>query len=211
MSGQKHEPIEVGLSWIDDDWEIQTFYSQIRPAPEWPEEAWSQASTLVHNIPRSSFVEVAAQGLLKALGGRIALSDAPPFERHRLDQLLGAAGVTTHVQMKILKRSRWRRSLRALWIICTSDWRGSWHRTGQGRTVSVSRKPGLRRCEGRNRHSRIVVRGSPRRRQEPGLSRCCAASDGRFGPFAEVTRLRCVRSEISFRFDSRNVRATWQH
>lgn len=86
-------PIEVGLSWIDDRREIQTFESLIRPALEWSEEAWSQASALVHNIPRSELatalhVEVVAEGLLKALDGRIALSDASPFERHRLDQLL---------------------------------------------------------------------------------------------------------------------------
>ena len=81
-------PIEVGLSWIDDSHEIQTFESLIRPAPEWSEEAWSQASALVHNIPRSSLekaprVEVVAQGLLKALGGRIALSEPPPYPRCR--------------------------------------------------------------------------------------------------------------------------------
>ena len=98
-------PIEVGLSWIDDSHEIQTFESLIRPAPHWSEDAWSQASALVHNIPRSALetaphVDIVAEGLLKALGGRIALSDAPPFERHWLDQLLGAAGVTTHVQIE---------------------------------------------------------------------------------------------------------------
>lgn len=98
-------PIEVGLSWIDNRREIQTFESLIRPAPHWSEDAWSQASALVHNIPRSSLknaprVEVVAQGLLEALAGRIALSDAPPFERHWLDQLLGAAGVTTDVQIE---------------------------------------------------------------------------------------------------------------
>ena len=98
-------PIEVGLSWIDDSHEIQTFESLIRPALEWSEEAWSQASALVHNIPRSELetaphVEVVAEGLLKALDGRIALSDAPPFEQQWLDQLFGAAGVTTHVQIE---------------------------------------------------------------------------------------------------------------
>ncbi|MEP6018883.1 MAG: hypothetical protein ABJ251_10435 [Paracoccaceae bacterium] len=98
-------PIEVGLSWIDDRRKIQTFESLIRPAPHWSEDAWSEASALVHNIPRSELetaphVEVVAAGLLKALGGRIALSDAPPFERRWLDQLLGAAGVTSHVQIE---------------------------------------------------------------------------------------------------------------
>lgn len=45
-------PIEVGLSWIDRNLEVQTFESLIRPAPEWTEHAWSPVSAKVHNIPR---------------------------------------------------------------------------------------------------------------------------------------------------------------
>lgn len=44
-------PIEVGLSWIDESQEIQTFNTLIRPAPEWPEHAWSPASAAVRGIP----------------------------------------------------------------------------------------------------------------------------------------------------------------
>ncbi len=98
-------PIEVGLSWIDRNLEVQTYHSLIQPVPEWPEHAWSPASAAVHNIPRCALdtapgVTEVAQELLKALDGRIALSDAPPFERHWLDRLLVAAGVTDHVTIE---------------------------------------------------------------------------------------------------------------
>ena len=97
-------PIEVGLSWIDRHLDVQTFQSLIRPAPEWPEHAWSPVSAKVHNIPRCDLddapdVATVANDLLKALHGRTALSDAPPFERHWLDRLCIAAGVTDHVSI----------------------------------------------------------------------------------------------------------------
>tara|TARA_B110000908_G_C10212937_1_gene431221 strand:+ start:711 stop:1235 length:525 start_codon:yes stop_codon:yes gene_type:complete len=95
-------PTEVGLSWIDRNLEVQTYHSLILPVPEWPEHAWSPASAAVHNIPRRALdsapdVTEVAEGLLKVLGGRIALSDAPPFERHWLNRLFAAAGITDHV------------------------------------------------------------------------------------------------------------------
>lgn len=34
-------PIEVGLSWIDHNLQVQTYHSLIQPVPEWPEHAWS--------------------------------------------------------------------------------------------------------------------------------------------------------------------------
>ena len=45
-------PIEVGLSRIDHNLQVQTYHSLIQPVPEWPEHAWSPASAVVHNIPR---------------------------------------------------------------------------------------------------------------------------------------------------------------
>ena len=98
-------PIKVGLSWIDLNLEVQIYQSLIKPVPEWPEHAWSPASAAVHNIPRRALdtapdVTEVAEGLLKALDGRIALSDAPPFERHWLDRLLVAARVTDHVAIE---------------------------------------------------------------------------------------------------------------
>jgi DNA polymerase III epsilon subunit-like protein len=98
-------PIEVGLSWIDHNLEVQTYHSLIKPVPEWSEHAWSPASAAVHNIPRRALDEApdvteVAEGLLKVLGGRIALSDAPPFERHWLDILFTAASVTDQVTIE---------------------------------------------------------------------------------------------------------------
>ena len=98
-------PIEVGLSWIDHNLEVQTFESLIRPEPDWSEDAWSQSSALVHNIPRRDLdtapdARSVAGNLLEALHGRLALSDAPQFEQHWLNQLFLAAGVTDHVQIE---------------------------------------------------------------------------------------------------------------
>lgn len=69
-------PIEIGLSGIDQNREVQTFESSIRPVHEWPEQAWSPASAAVHNIPRRNLdaapdVWSVAAGFLKALDGRI--------------------------------------------------------------------------------------------------------------------------------------------
>lgn len=97
-------PVEIGLSWVDQNLEVQTYESLIRPAPEWPEHAWSPASAAIHSIPRYDLdkapdVVTVARAFLLALKGRIALSDAVPFERHWLDQLFGAAGVSEHVSI----------------------------------------------------------------------------------------------------------------
>jgi DNA polymerase-3 subunit epsilon len=95
--------VEIGLSWADQNLEVQTFDSLIRSAPEWPEDAWSPASAAIHNITRHDLdkapdVVTVARALLHALKGRIALSDAVPFERHWLDQLFGAAGISEHMR-----------------------------------------------------------------------------------------------------------------
>jgi DNA polymerase III epsilon subunit-like protein len=97
-------PVEIGLSWVDQNLEVQTFESLIRPAPEWPEDAWSRASAAIHKIPRRNLnnapdVVTVANAFLHALKGRIALSDAVPFERHWLDQLFDAAGRSEHVSI----------------------------------------------------------------------------------------------------------------
>ena len=97
-------PGEIGLSWVDQNLEVQTFDSLIRPAPECPEDAWSPASAAIHNITRRDLdktpdVVTLARAFLHALKGRIALSDAVTFERHWLDQLFGAAGVSGYVSI----------------------------------------------------------------------------------------------------------------
>ncbi|KIN60460.1 Exonuclease superfamily [Sulfitobacter noctilucae] len=97
-------PVEIGLSWVDQNLDVQTFESLIRPAPEWPEDAWSPASAAIHNIARRDLdnapdIITVVNAFLHALKGRIALSDAVSFERHWLDQLFGAAGVSDHVSI----------------------------------------------------------------------------------------------------------------
>jgi DNA polymerase-3 subunit epsilon len=92
-------PIEVGLSWINADLSVDTYERLIRPAPDWPETAWSTVSAKVHNIPRRDLddapdVQIVARDLLAALGNRIALSDAPAYESQWLTRLMDAAGVT---------------------------------------------------------------------------------------------------------------------
>lgn len=89
-------PIEVGLSWIDEALEIQTFNSLIRPSQNWPEHAWSPASAAVHGIPRNDLDDApdattVVQNLLHALDGRVALSDAPAFDQAWLDTLFAAS------------------------------------------------------------------------------------------------------------------------
>ncbi len=97
-------PIEVGLSSIDKNLDIQTFDSLIRPVPEWPEHAWSPASAAVHGIPRSELdaapdVKAVAADLLAAVNGRVALSDAVQFDNFWLYQLLDAADVSEPVSV----------------------------------------------------------------------------------------------------------------
>jgi len=98
-------PIEIGLSWINSNLQIQTYASLIRPAPDWPEHAWSPVSARIHNIPRNELksapdASVVSTRFLKALTGRVALSDAVPFERRWLDRLFRAAGVADRVSIE---------------------------------------------------------------------------------------------------------------
>lgn len=98
-------PIEVGLSWVNEDLEIQTFDSLIRPSHEWPEHAWSPASAAVHGIPRRDLdaapdATTVVQNLLHALDGRIALSDAPAFDQAWLDKLVAASDCTEAFQLR---------------------------------------------------------------------------------------------------------------
>jgi DNA polymerase-3 subunit epsilon len=98
-------PIELGLSWIDESLEIQTFDSLIRPSHEWPEHAWSPASAAVHRIPRRDLdnapdVTTVVPKLLQALDGRIALSDAPEFDQAWLDTLFAASDLTDAFRLR---------------------------------------------------------------------------------------------------------------
>jgi len=98
-------PIELGVSWITADLQVETYASLIKPSPDWFEDAWSPVSAEIHNIPRQDLntapsVDVVARDFLTILGDRIALSDAPSFERHWLETLLEAAQLVNNVQIQ---------------------------------------------------------------------------------------------------------------
>ena len=98
-------PIELGVSWITPDLDVETYANLIKPSPDWLEDAWSPVSAEIHNIPRRDLdtapdLEVVARDFLTILGDRIALSDAPGFERHWLETLLEAAQLVNTVQIK---------------------------------------------------------------------------------------------------------------
>ena len=91
-------PIEVGLSWIEAG-KVQTWSSLIRPEPDWPDEAWSLASAAVHAIPLADLraapdAASVAHDLLRVLGNRRLVSDAPEFERMWLARLMDVIGMT---------------------------------------------------------------------------------------------------------------------
>ena len=98
-------PIELGVSWITTDFQVETYANLIKPSPDWFEDAWSPISAEIHNIPRRDLdtapsVDVVARDFLTILGDRIALSDAPAFERHWLETLLEAAQLVNTVQIQ---------------------------------------------------------------------------------------------------------------
>jgi DNA polymerase-3 subunit epsilon len=98
-------PIELGVSWITSDLKVETYANLIKPSPDWFEDAWSPVSAEVHNIPRRDLdtapdLEVVARDFLTILGDRIALSDAPAFERHWLETLLETAQLVNTVQIQ---------------------------------------------------------------------------------------------------------------
>lgn len=98
-------PIELGVSWITPDLKVRTYSNLIRPSGDWAEDGWSPASAAVHGIPRHDLdaapsVDVVAHDFLTILGNRIALSDAPGFERFWLETLLEAAQFVNTVEIR---------------------------------------------------------------------------------------------------------------
>lgn len=90
-------PIEIGLAWLDS-MKVCSDSRLILPRPSWDLSDWEPAAQEVHNI---SLDEVRASGhdadevvawLHQTAGDAELLSDAPEFDQHWLDQLLGANG-----------------------------------------------------------------------------------------------------------------------
>ena len=103
--GPQSWPIELGVSWITPDFDVETYANLIKPSEDWAEEGWSSVSADVHGIPRRDLdtapsVDVVARDFLTILGDRIALSDAPSFERFWLETLLEAAQLVNTVEIR---------------------------------------------------------------------------------------------------------------
>jgi hypothetical protein len=94
-------PIEVGLSRLvfgPDGFAVDTWSSLLRPAPEWPQEAWSLEAEAVHGIPRQALAdartaETVAREVGEMLRARHVLSDAPEFDERWLATLLQSADI----------------------------------------------------------------------------------------------------------------------
>lgn len=106
--GPQSWPIELGVSWITPDLKVNTYANLIKPSVDWAEDGWSPASAAVHGILRHDLntapsVDVVARDFLTILGNRIALSDAPGFERVWLETLLEAAQLVNTVEIRDFK------------------------------------------------------------------------------------------------------------
>ncbi len=93
-------PIEVGLAWLEVG-RVVVESRLIRPRPEWPESDWDPASEAVHKISRSELkgaesADDVVDWLIKAIGRRVLVSDAPEFDQHWMDRLLGEPGPKIH-------------------------------------------------------------------------------------------------------------------
>lgn len=86
-------PIEIGLSWLDGQGDVHTWDSLIRPAPDWPEAAWSAQSAEVHGIPAADLAmappapDVAAAALGR-MRERVIVADSPSHDTAWLIRLL---------------------------------------------------------------------------------------------------------------------------
>jgi DNA polymerase-3 subunit epsilon len=103
--GPQSWPIELGVSWITSDLKVETYANLIKPAFNWGDDGWNEASADVHGIPRGDLdaaptADVVARDFLTVLGDRIALSDAPGFERFWLETLLEAAMLENTVEIR---------------------------------------------------------------------------------------------------------------
>ncbi|WP_124110809.1 exonuclease domain-containing protein [Palleronia sp. THAF1] len=105
-------PIEIGLSWIEPDGSITSVGKLIRPAPTWPETAWSDKSAAVHRIPRSDLdgaepAETVARWAVEAIGDAQLIADAPRFDQHWLDRLLTTMEDAPKLQIEDFHQVAW--------------------------------------------------------------------------------------------------------
>jgi DNA polymerase III subunit epsilon len=87
-------PVEIGLSWLRDDGEVESHARYIRRFPTWSMDDWSEQSETVHQIPygilKSKGLEApdAAEWFMETTQGRFIGTDAPEFEAKWLRRLL---------------------------------------------------------------------------------------------------------------------------
>lgn len=87
-------PVEIGLSWLRDDGEVESHARYIRRHPTWSMDDWSEQSAAIHQIPHgileSKGLEApdAAEWFMETSKGRLIGTDAPEFEAKWLRRLL---------------------------------------------------------------------------------------------------------------------------
>lgn len=90
-------PIEIGVSWLSDEGEIESHSRLIRRHPTWDAAAWSKKSEHLHGISMDQLeregIEAgeAAWWFVSVTRGRRIGSDAPEFEARWLRSLLATA------------------------------------------------------------------------------------------------------------------------
>lgn len=87
-------PVEIGLSWLRDDGEVESHARFIRRHPTWSMDDWSEQSAAIHQIPygvlETEGLEApdAAEWFMETTQGRLIGTDAPEFEAKWLRRLL---------------------------------------------------------------------------------------------------------------------------
>jgi len=107
-------PIEIGLAWIDEKGKLRSNSRLIKPHPQWPESAWSNASEAVHGIRREELdtaeeAQDVAIWLAGQLAGKRILSDAAEFDGRWLCRLMATIGQDTNFEttsIQLESRSR---------------------------------------------------------------------------------------------------------
>lgn len=96
--GPKSWPIEVG--WVFDNWPVRS--TLIRPADNWPLEAWEKTAEALHGIALSDVISKGMPVLETALMLNAAFanvdvySDSPDYDGFWLYRLFEAAGVAAN-------------------------------------------------------------------------------------------------------------------
>ncbi len=97
-------PIEVGLAWFNEDMEIESWGSLIRPEHDWIDAYWLAESQAIHGITREELNHApharnVAEELLMRTEGKVAFCDGGGFDRRWCNKLLEATPSAKDVSM----------------------------------------------------------------------------------------------------------------